>query len=144
MDSLSTALDFLKDIMTDDVAENIASSLAGIMTIGKELSDDKINSEIISILRKSNEISDILSFYSELREEGILEILKGFMYGAKSLKDMLNDEAIEKLGNYISITLESLPKIDQFLSMTFDEVPMAFMKALNSEKLKEELRGKRG
>ncbi|MCY0849448.1 hypothetical protein [Sulfuracidifex metallicus] len=142
LDSLSTTLDFLKDIMTDDVAENIASSLAGIMTIGKELSDEKINSEIISILRKSNEISDILSFYSELREEGILDILKGFMYGAKSLKDMLNDEAIEKLGNYISITLESLPKIDQFLSMAFDEVPMAFMKALNSEKLKEEIKGK--
>ncbi|BBG25443.1 hypothetical protein [Sulfuracidifex tepidarius] len=141
-EDMANGFNFLKDIMTDDVAENLASSISGILTIGKEISDEKINSYVINVLRRADVLSDVIDEYEELKEDGTLETLKGILYGMKSLKDMVNDEAIQKLGNYIGTALDSLPKIDQFLSISFDEIPMALMKGITSEELKEEVKKK--
>ncbi len=141
-EDLTYSFNFLKDIMTDDVAENLATSISGILTIGKEISDEKVNLHIVNILRKADVLSDVLNQYEELKEDGTLETVKGLLYGMKSLKDMVNDETVQKLGNYLATALDSIPKIDQFLSISFDEIPMAFIKGITSEELKEEVKKK--
>ncbi len=142
-EDMSYAMNFLKDIMTDDAAQNIATSLSGILAIGRELSNEEVNFNLTSILKESNTIYDLLMQFKQLKEDGTWETMKGLIYGVRSFREMLNDEAIEKMGGYISMALESLPKIDQFLSMTFSEIPMNFMKSITSDEMKKMIKEKK-
>ncbi|MCY0873999.1 MAG: DUF1641 domain-containing protein, partial [Acidianus infernus] len=61
--------------------------------------DEKKAEELSKFLDYLPTINDFLEKIKELKESGALDAIINFSYAIKSLKDALNDDSIQNLGN---------------------------------------------
>ncbi|AWR97467.1 DUF1641 domain-containing protein [Acidianus sulfidivorans JP7] len=128
----------LKDMLNDDAIQNLGRYFSNMLEIMKEM-DDKTILNIKSSMKKLGTVNNVLNKLEELDNNGALDAILNIAYVAKTLKDMLNDEAITHLSSYISQFLESYPKAMEFLNTSLSEVPLKLAKALNSDYVKKTL-----
>jgi len=84
-------------------------------------------------------IENVLNKVEELDRNGALDVAFDIAYVAKTLRDMLNDEAITHLSSYVSQFLEVYPKAMDFFEITLSNVPYRMMRAIASEEVKKTL-----
>ncbi|ARM76166.1 DUF1641 domain-containing protein [Acidianus manzaensis] len=128
----------LKDMLNDDAIQNLGRYLSNMLEIMKEM-DDRTILNIKSSMKKLGTVDNMLTKLEELDKNGALDAVVNVAYIVKTLKDMLNDEAITHLSSYLSQFLESYPKAMEFLNITLSEVPSKLVRALNSDNVKKTL-----
>ncbi|WP_048100339.1 DUF1641 domain-containing protein [Candidatus Acidianus copahuensis] len=108
--NLSYIAKVLKDMLNDEAIQNLGdmlSSFASLMTSfkGKDAQVD----ELMNLLPVATEL---MQKVKQLKDSGTLDVLVNFSYSLKSLRDALNDEAMENLANQIGHLLELTSTLD--------------------------------
>ncbi|TRM92622.1 hypothetical protein DJ526_05465, partial [Sulfolobus sp. A20-N-G8] len=128
----------MRDMLNDDAIQNLGKYVSNLLEIMKEMDDTTIHS-IKRAMKRLNLVNDVLEKVEELNNNGALDVVLNLAYAAKTLRDMLNDEAITHISEYVSQFLEVYPKAMDFLEYTFSEVPYKIMRAMTSEEVKKSL-----
>ncbi|TRM78129.1 hypothetical protein DJ528_05330 [Sulfolobus sp. B5] len=128
----------MRDMLNDDAIQNLGKYVSNLLEIMKEMDDTTIHS-IKRAMKRLNLVNDVLEKVEELNNNGALDVVINLAYAAKTLRDMLNDEAITHISEYVSQFLEVYPKAMDFLEYTFNEVPYKIMRAMTSEEVKKSL-----
>ncbi|MEM3912248.1 MAG: DUF1641 domain-containing protein, partial [Saccharolobus sp.] len=74
--------------------------------------DEKKIDEFAELIDLMPTLNETLKKVKELKESGALDAIINYAYIAKALRDMLNDEAIQSLGKYVSNFLDLMKEID--------------------------------
>ncbi|AWS00554.1 DUF1641 domain-containing protein [Metallosphaera hakonensis] len=64
--------------------------------------DEKKMDELSQFLDHVSTLNEVLAKVSQLKDSGALDVLINFSYGAKSLRDALNDDAIQSIADIMS------------------------------------------
>jgi len=104
----------LRDMLNNDAIENIASSMSGLLELSSVF-NDKYDS-IMQLMNNLDVLGDLTSKMKELKANGALDAVFDATYFLKTMKDMLNDEAIANLTTTLSLTLDFLPRGIEFLN----------------------------
>ncbi|QKR00181.1 DUF1641 domain-containing protein [Metallosphaera tengchongensis] len=64
--------------------------------------DDKKMEELANFIDHMSTLNEVLNKVNQLKESGALDVLINLSYGAKSLRDALNDDAISNLADMMS------------------------------------------
>lgn len=132
------AVKTFKDMLTDDALQNIATYASNLLEIMKELDYDTLQSIKLS-MKKLGTINSVLEKVEELNNTGALDAAMNMAYAMKTLKDMLNDDALTHISAYMSQFLEAYPKAMKFLNIALSDVPSRIIKAVTSEEVKKEV-----
>ncbi len=128
----------MRDMLNDDAIQNLGKYVSNLLEIMKEMDDTTIHS-IKRAMKRLNLVNNVLEKVEELSNNGALDVALNLAYAAKTLRDMLNDEAITHISEYVSQFLEVYPKAMDFLEYTFSEVPYKIIRAMTSEEVKKGL-----
>ncbi|MCY0859166.1 MAG: DUF1641 domain-containing protein [Sulfolobaceae archaeon] len=129
----------LKDMINDEVVTGLGEMTSAYIELGKELADPKIYNNLLELLENVEGLVEVSRKLSVMKNDGTLDVLVNSAYILKTLKDMINDEALEHVSTYISQFLEAYPKAIDFLNMALREVPYRMVKAITSEETKKSL-----
>ncbi|MCI2414025.1 MAG: DUF1641 domain-containing protein [Candidatus Aramenus sp.] len=132
------ALKTFKDMLNDEALANIGSYVSNLLEIMKEMDYDTIH-QVKRVIRKLDTINSVLDKVEELNATGALDAAMNMAYAAKTLRDMLNDEALEHISGYLSQFLETYPKAMKFLDVALSEVPSKLVRAISSDEVKKGL-----
>jgi uncharacterized protein YjgD (DUF1641 family) len=121
----------LRDMLNEDSIQNIGRLTSTLIEIIDQLDSNREN--VKEILKESNVIPYLLIKLKEMREAGVLDNLINISYALKSLRDLINDDAITNIGATLSQLLDFLPRAIYFLEMVNKPVFLGFIKALTSE-----------
>ncbi|QXJ34332.1 DUF1641 domain-containing protein [Saccharolobus shibatae] len=127
-----------RDMLNDEAIQNLGRYISNSLEIMTEIDDDTLKS-IKSTVKKMRLIENVLNKVEELDRNGALDVAFDIAYVAKTLRDMLNDEAITHLSSYVSQFLEVYPKAMDFFEITLSNVPYRMMRAIASEEVKKTL-----
>ncbi|ACP47075.1 protein of unknown function DUF1641 [Sulfolobus islandicus Y.G.57.14] len=127
-----------RDMLNDEAIQSLGRYISNSLEIIKEIDDDTLKS-IKSTVKKMRLIENVLNKVEELDRNGALDVAFDIAYVAKTLRDMLNDEAITHLSSYVSQFLEVYPKAMDFFEITLSNVPYRMMRAITSEEVKKTL-----
>ncbi|ACP36777.1 helical membrane plugin domain-containing protein [Saccharolobus islandicus] len=127
-----------RDMLNDEAIQSLGRYISNSLEIIKEIDDDTLKS-IKSTVKKMRLIENVLNKVEELDRNGALDVAFDIAYVAKTLRDMLNDEAITHLSSYVSQFLEVYPKAMDFFEITLSNVPYRMMRAIASEEVKKTL-----
>ncbi|BCU66772.1 hypothetical protein HS7_02090 [Sulfolobales archaeon HS-7] len=108
----SYALKTMRDMLNDDAIQNVAGMTSTIMEVLKTASDQEVKDRLISVLKGLEGIEMLTNKLRELTSSGALDVLVNMSYALKTLKDMLNDDAIQNIASYTSSLLELLKVMD--------------------------------
>ncbi|MEM4096617.1 MAG: DUF1641 domain-containing protein [Metallosphaera sp.] len=64
--------------------------------------DEKKLDELANLVDHLSTLNEVLEKVARLKESGALDVLINFSYGAKSLRDALNDDAIQSIADMLS------------------------------------------
>ncbi|BCS92411.1 DUF1641 domain-containing protein [Metallosphaera javensis (ex Sakai et al. 2022)] len=64
--------------------------------------DEKKMEELANFLDHVSTLNEVLTKVGQLKDSGALDVLINFSYGAKSLRDALNDDAIQSIADMLS------------------------------------------
>ena len=64
--------------------------------------DEKKMEELANFLDHVSTLNEVLTKIGQLKDSGALDVLINFSYGAKSLRDALNDDAIQSIADMLS------------------------------------------
>jgi Uncharacterized conserved protein len=137
MDS-AYALKTLRDMLNDEAMQNLAKYTSNLLELLREFDESTITS-LKSVIRRVRTVDSVLVKLEELESNGTLDVIFNLAYGAKTLKDMLNDEALVRIAGYLSTFLEAYPKAIEFLNTALSDVPSRIVKAISSEEVKKTL-----
>jgi len=137
MDS-AYALKTLKDMLNDEAMQNLAKYTSNLLELLREFDEGTITS-LKSVIRRVRTVDSVLVKLEELESNGTLDVIFNLAYGAKTLKDMLNDEALVRIAGYLSTFLEAYPKAMEFFNIALGDVPYRIVKAISSEEVKKTL-----
>ncbi|MFP3064273.1 MAG: DUF1641 domain-containing protein [Sulfolobus sp.] len=137
MDS-AYALKTLKDMLNDEAMQNLAKYTSNLLELLREFDEGTITS-LKSVIRRVRTVDSVLVKLEELESNGTLDVIFNLAYGAKTLKDMLNDDALVRIASYLSTFLEAYPKAMEFLNIALGDVPYRLVKAISSEEVKKTL-----
>ena len=117
---LSYSAKLVRDMLTDDVIENIASYISSLLELFPVFSSKR--DSIMQLMNNLDVLSDLIPKMKELKDSGALDAVFDATYFLKIMKDMLSDETIENLAALISSTLDLLPRgidlINRFMNST--------------------------
>jgi uncharacterized protein YjgD (DUF1641 family) len=130
------AVKTFKDMLTDDAIQNIGNYISNLLEIMKELDYNTLQS-IKSTMKKLGTINDVLDKVEELNNTGALDAAMNLAYAAKTMRDMLNDDALTHISAYVSQFLEAYPKAMKFLDVALSDVPNRIVRAVTSEEVKK-------
>jgi len=128
----------LRDMLNDEAIQNLGKYISNILEIMKEIDDETIQS-IKTTMKKLKTVNNVLAKVEELDTNGALNVVIDLAYVAKTLRDMLNDDAITHLSEYLSQFLEVYPKALDFFNITFSEIPFKMLRAITSDEVKKSL-----
>jgi uncharacterized protein YjgD (DUF1641 family) len=128
----------LRDMLNDEAIQNLGKYISNILEIMKEMDDETIQS-IKTTMKKLKTVNNVLAKVEELDTNGALNVVIDLAYVAKTLRDMLNDDAITHLSEYLSQFLEVYPKALDFFNITFSEIPFKMLRAITSDEVKKSL-----
>lgn len=106
----------LKDMLNNDAIENLAKSMSGLLELSTTFSDQY--EHVVKLMNNMDVLGELTLKLKELRSSGALDAVFDATYFLKTLKDMLNDEAIANLTSTLSLTLDFLPRGIEFLNHT--------------------------
>jgi len=132
------AVKTFRDMLTDDALQNIATYTSNLLEIMRELDYGTLQSIKLS-MKKLGTINNVLDKIEELNNTGALDAAMNMAYAAKTLKDMLNDDALTHISSYMSQFLKAYPKAMKFLNVALSDVPSRIIKAVTSEEVKKEV-----
>jgi uncharacterized protein YjgD (DUF1641 family) len=132
------AVKTFRDMLTDDALQNIATYTSNLLEIMRELDYGTLQSIKLS-MKKLGTINNVLDKIEELNNSGALDAAMNMAYAAKTLKDMLNDDALTHISSYMSQFLKAYPKAMKFLNVALSDVPSRIIKAVTSEEVKKEV-----
>lgn len=127
-----------RDMLNDEAIQSLGRYISNSLEIMREIDDETLKS-IKSTMKKMRLIENVLTKVEELDKNGALDVAFDMAYVAKTLRDMLNDEAITHLSSYVSQFLEVYPKALDFFEIAFSNVPYRMMRAIASEEVKKTL-----
>ncbi|QGA53255.1 DUF1641 domain-containing protein [Sulfolobus sp. E5-1-F] len=127
-----------RDMLNDDAIQNLGRYISNSLEIMREIDDETLKS-IKSTVKKMRLIENVLNKIEELDRNGALDVAFDMAYVVKTLRDMLNDEAITHLSTYVSQFLEVYPRAMDFFEITLSNVPYRIMRAITSEEVKKTL-----
>ena len=120
----------LRDMLNNDAIENIASSISGLLELSSVF-NNKYDS-IMQLMNNLDVLSDLTSKMRELKATGALDAVFDATYFLKTMKDMLNDEAIANLTTTLSLTLDFLPRGIEFLNHAMNPTLYNMVSSLTS------------
>ncbi|WP_338604279.1 DUF1641 domain-containing protein [Sulfolobus tengchongensis] len=127
-----------RDMLNDEAIQNLGKYISNLLEIMREIDDQTLRS-IKSTMKKMRLIDNVLNKVEDLDRNGALDVVIDLAYVAKTLRDMLNDEAITHISGYVSQFLEVYPKAMDFFGITLSEVPYRIMRAITSDEVKKNL-----
>ena len=136
--NMSYSLKAMRDMLNDDAIQSLGKYVSNFLDLMKEIDDETIHS-MKSTIKKLKLIDNVLTKVEELDASGALDSAINLAYIAKTLRDMLNDEAITRIANYVSQFLEVYPKAMDFFEIALSEVPYKIARAMSSEEVKKSL-----
>jgi len=107
------ALKTLKDMLNDDALHGIGEMISSLVELAKTATEPEVKVKLQSLLLKVSSLYEILGRVEELQRNGALDAVMDLAYALKTLKDMLNDDALQKLSGYVSSVLEVLSALDE-------------------------------
>lgn len=128
----------LRDMLNDEAIQTLGKYVSNLLEILKEM-DEKTVHSIKSTIKRLNTVNNILVKLEELEATGALDAALNMAYAAKTLKDMLNDEALARISSYLSTFLEVYPKAMDFFEKTLSDVPYRIVKSITSEQVRKSL-----
>jgi|ECHhosMinimDraft_1075155.scaffolds.fasta_scaffold02039_3 Uncharacterized conserved protein len=75
--------------------------------------DDKKLQEIADLLDELSTVNETLDKLRDMKESGTLDALVNLSYGLKSLRDLMNEDAVRNLSKYISNVMEFASSVDE-------------------------------
>jgi uncharacterized protein YjgD (DUF1641 family) len=133
--NFSYSLKTLRDMLNDDAIVNISNKISSIL----EITDTINNKDLVEILRNIDVIKNLTSYLKDLEKSGTLDTLINFSYSLKTLKDMLNDDAIKNISETITKSIEVLTLTENFLKYANHPVFYNMVKVIASEETKKAL-----
>ncbi|MEM4086092.1 MAG: DUF1641 domain-containing protein [Saccharolobus sp.] len=136
--NMSYSLKAMRDMLNDEAIQSLGKYVSNFLDLMKEIDDETIHS-MKSTIKKLKLVNNVLTKVEELDANGALDSAINLAYIAKTLRDMLNDEAITRIANYVSQFLEVYPKAMDFFEIALSEVPYKIARAMSSEEVKKSL-----
>jgi hypothetical protein len=102
----------LKDMLNDEAIQSLGSIISSLLEFGKIVSQEDVFENLKELVDNSATLADVVKRLKSMKEDGTLDILVNSAYTLKTLKDMLNDEAIQTLGKYVSNLLDLAKEFD--------------------------------
>ncbi|BCU70336.1 DUF1641 domain-containing protein [Stygiolobus caldivivus] len=102
--NLSYSAKMLRDMLNDDALSNVATMLSGLLELSETVGENY--NKFQELMENVDVLADLTRRLKELKESGALDVGLNSLYTLKTLKDMLNDEALANLGNTMSALLE--------------------------------------
>ncbi|MEM3350878.1 MAG: hypothetical protein QXZ23_11475, partial [Saccharolobus sp.] len=134
--NMSYSLKTMRDMLNDEAIQSLGKYASNFLDLMKEIDDETIHS-MKSTIKKLKLVNNVLTKVEELDANGALDSAINLAYIAKTLRDMLNDEAITHIANYVSQFLEVYPKAMDFFEIALSEVPYKIARAMSSEEVKK-------
>lgn len=131
------ALKALKDMLNTEAVENLSKAISSILDLSQLLQEDGLNEMLRELTSSGRELSYAITKLRGMVEDGTLDVLINLGYGIRSLKDMLNDEALAAISKYLSSFLEAYPKFMEIAEVMLSEVPMRLAYAISSEETRK-------
>lgn len=97
-------------MLNDEAIEKLSLMMGNMLNIATYVSFN--SDKIVKLLKRIDLLNYTLEELEKLKDSGTLAILFDMLYIVKELRDMLGDEAIEKLSSLISNLLELLQKVN--------------------------------
>ncbi|BFH73691.1 DUF1641 domain-containing protein [Sulfurisphaera javensis] len=104
----------LRDMLNDEAISNIASSISGLLELSSTFYDNY--DHVMKVIKNIDIVGELLDKMKELKSSGALDAVVDATYFLKTMKDMLNDEAIANITTTLSLTLDFLPRGIEFLN----------------------------
>jgi len=122
----------LKDMLNDEALDKLGKMAANALELASSLDSTSVEA-LKGVIRRADTLERLVARLEELDRTGTLDVLMNLAYGARSLKDMLNDEALGAISKYVSLVIESYPAINEFLEIAMSDVAQKVMRAVASE-----------
>lgn len=106
----------MRDMLNDEAIANISSSVSGLLELSSMVYENY--DHVVNVIRNMDVASELLMRVKELKASGALDAVFDVTYILKTLKDMLNEEAVSNLMTTLSLTLDFLPRGIEFLNHT--------------------------
>ncbi|MFP3226899.1 MAG: hypothetical protein RXQ80_08285, partial [Sulfolobaceae archaeon] len=102
----------LKDMLNDEAIQSLGGIISSLLEFGKIVSEEDVFENLKDLVDNSATLADVVKRLKSMKEDGTLDVLVNSAYTLKTLKDMLNDEAIQTLGKYVSNLLDLAKEFD--------------------------------
>jgi len=102
-----------RDMLNDEAIQSLGNIVSSLLEFGKAISKPKIFENMMAIMDNSDVLADFVNKLKILKEDGTLDVLVNMVYTVRTLRDMLNDEAIQNLASTVSSSLEVMKLITQ-------------------------------
>ncbi|MCQ4344585.1 MAG: DUF1641 domain-containing protein [Sulfolobaceae archaeon] len=122
----------LKDMLNDEALDKLGKMASNALELASSLDSASVEA-LKGVIRRADTLERLVARLEDLERTGTLDVLVNLAYGARSLKDMLNDEALGAISKYVSIVIESYPAINEFLEIAMSDVAQKVMRAVASE-----------
>ncbi len=122
----------LKDMLNDETLDKLGKMAANALELASSFDSTSLEA-LKGVIRRADTLERLVARLEELDRTGTLDVLVNLAYGARSLKDMLNDEALGAISKFVSIVIESYPAVNEFLEIAMSVVAQKVMRAVASE-----------
>jgi len=122
----------LKDMLNDEALDKLGKMAANALELASSLDSTSVEA-LKGVISRADTLERLVARLEELDRTGTLDVLVNLAYGAKSLKDMLNDEALGAISKFVSIVIESYPVVNEFLEIAMSDVAQKVVRAVASE-----------
>jgi len=95
--------------------------------------------QISRLMDNLHSLNDALSRLDELNRSGTLDVVISSMYALKTLKDMLNDDALHDLADKISVAVDFVARGHEFLDYINSPIFQVLGKVVTSEELRKSI-----
>ncbi|BFI74981.1 DUF1641 domain-containing protein [Sulfurisphaera ohwakuensis] len=120
----------LRDMLNDEAISNLATSISGLLELSSAVYENY--DHVMKVIKNIDVASEILDKMKELKSSGALDAVFDATYFLKTLKDMLNDEAVANITTTLSLTLDFLPRGIEFLNHAMNPVFYNMVSSLTS------------
>ncbi|MEJ2778205.1 DUF1641 domain-containing protein [Stygiolobus sp. RP850M] len=131
------SLKTFKDMVNDDALVNLGNTLSALLEFSNVFAENYKG--IANTLKNWDVVDKLMVKLKELDQSGALDVGLNSLYALKTLKDMLNDEALGNIASTLSLTLDFLPKGLEFLEHAMDPVFYNMVSSLTSDEAKKML-----
>jgi uncharacterized protein YjgD (DUF1641 family) len=133
------ALKTLKDMLNDDALHGIGEMISSLVELAKTATEPEVKVKLQSLLLKVSSLYEILGRVEELQRNGALDAVMDLAYALKTLKDMLNDDALHDLADKISVAVDFVARGHEFLDYINSPIFQVLGKVVTSEELRKSI-----